>query len=155
MNSVTLIGRLTRDPDVRYGSQSQMAVARFSIAVNRPMSKNGEEQTDFPNIVCFGKTAELVERYLNKGRLVGIQGQLRTGSYVNREGVKVYTTEVYADRVEFLDKGDRQGESRSNYGGGYNQERRDYGGNGGYAQPAPEDQTPEGFTKLTDDDIPF
>ena len=81
MNNVTLIGRLTRDPDVRYTSSTQMAVARFSIAINRPTRKDGTEQTDFPNIVAFGKTAELCEKFLVKGRLVGIQGRIQTGSY--------------------------------------------------------------------------
>ena len=145
MNSVSLIGRLTRDPEVRYGAQSQTAVARFSIAINRPMGRNGEEQTDYPNIVCFGKTAELVEKYVGKGRLVGIQGRIQTGSYTNKEGQKVYTTEVVADRVEFLDRGDRaEGGSQ---------------GSMGYSAPAPEKSSgpaiPEGFSQLTDDDIPF
>ena len=159
MNSVSLIGRLTRDPEVRYGAASQTAVARFSIAIDRPAGRNGEKETDFPNIVCFGKTAELVEKYITKGRLVGIQGRIQTGSYTNRDGQKVYTTEVVADRVEFLDRGDRQSESRGGGGynqdrGGYNQDRGSYGG-GNYAQPAPADEAPEGFSKLTDDDIPF
>lgn len=145
MNSVSLIGRLTRDPDVRYGNESQTAVARFTIAVDRMPGRNGEKQTDFPSIVCFGKTAELVEKYMTKGRLVGITGRLQTGSYTNKEGQKVYTTDVVADRVEFLDRGDRQ-------------ENSGFGGNGGnYAQPAPSqsNQAPEGFTALADDELPF
>ena len=149
MNSVSLIGRLTRDPDVRYGNESQTAVARFSIAIDRMPGRNGEKQTDFPNIVCFGKTAELVEKYMTKGRLVGITGRLQTGSYTNKDGQKVFTTDVVADRVEFLDRGDRQ--ESSGFGGG------NYGG-GNYAQPAPapaQSSVPEGFTALTDDDIPF
>ena len=150
MNSVSLIGRLTRDPDVRYGNESQTAVARFSIAIDRMPGRNGEKQTDFPNIVCFGKTAELVEKYMTKGRLVVITGRLQTGSYTNKDGQKVFTTDVVADRVEFLDRGDRQ--ENSGFGGGSN-----YGG-GNYAQPAPapaQSSAPEGFTALTDDDIPF
>ena len=149
MNSVSLIGRLTRDPDVRYGNESQTAVARFSIAIDRMPGRNGEKQTDFPNIVCFGKTAELVEKYMTKGRLVGITGRLQTGSYTNKDGQKVFTTDVVADRVEFLDRGDRQ-ESSGFSGGNY--------GGGNYAQPAPapaQSSAPEGFTALTDDDIPF
>ena len=102
MNNVTLIGRLTRDPDVRYTSSTQMAVARFSIAINRPTRKDGTEQTDFPNIVAFGKTAELCEKFLVKGRLVGIQGRIQTGSY-EKNGQRIYTTDVVADRVEFLE----------------------------------------------------
>lgn len=99
MNSVNLIGRLTKDPEVRYTTDS-MAVARFSIAIDR-FSK---EETDYPNIVCFGRTAENVERFLKKGRQVGITGRLQTGSYTNKDGIKVYTTEVVAERVKFLDK---------------------------------------------------
>ena len=72
MNNVTLIGRLTRDPDVRYTSGSQMAVARFTIAIDRPTRQNGDRQTDFPSIVVFGKQAENCEKYLKKGRLVGV-----------------------------------------------------------------------------------
>ncbi len=146
MNSVSLIGRLTRDPEVRYGAASQNAVARFSIAIDRGRDRNGEDMgTDYPNIVCFGKTAELVEKYLGKGRLVGIQGRLRTGSY-EKDGRKVYTTEVYADRVEFLDRADRSGGNGGNGSSG-----------SGYSPTAApmEDQIPEGFNKLTDDDIPF
>ena len=107
MNSVSLIGRLTRDPEVRYGAASQTAVARFSIAIDRGRDRDGNDRgADYPNIVCFGKTAELVEKYLGKGRLVGITGRIQTGSY-EKDGKKVYTTEVLADRVEFLDRGDR------------------------------------------------
>ena len=144
MNSVSLIGRLTRDPDVRYGNESQTAVARFSIAIDRMPGRNGEKQTDFPNIVCFGKTAELVEKYMTKGRLVGITGRLQTGSYTNREGQKVFTTEVVADRVEFLDRGDRT--ESGNFSGGYSQPAP--------AQGSAEQTPPPGFDMLTDD-IPF
>ncbi len=90
MNQVGLIGRITKDPDVRYGAESNLAVARFSIAINRGKGKNGEDKgADFPNIVCFGKTAELVEKYVGKGRLVGISGRLTTGHY--EKAVEQYT----------------------------------------------------------------
>ena len=103
MNNVTLIGRLTRDPEVRY-TESQLAVARFSIAVD----KNGKDKgADFPSIAVFGKQAENCEKYLNKGRKVAIQGHIQTGSY-EKDGRKVYTTDVVADRVEFLEWGDRE-----------------------------------------------
>ena len=102
MNSVMLIGRLTRDPEVRYTSGSQMAVARFSIAIDRPARQGGERQTDFPTIVVFGRQAETCEKYLAKGRLVAIEGRIQTGRYQNRNGDTVYTTEVVANRVEFL-----------------------------------------------------
>lgn len=101
MNSVILIGRLTRDPEVRY-TASQMAVATFTIAIDRPVRSDGEKQTDFPRITVFGKQAENCEKYLAKGRLVGVQGRLQTGSYKNRDGATIYTTDVIADRVKFL-----------------------------------------------------
>ena len=140
MNSVSLIGRLTRDPEVRYSSGSQTAVAKFTLAVNRPFAKEGEQDADFIGITCFGKTAELVERYMSKGRQVGVTGRIQTGSY-EKDGRKVYTTDVIADRVEFLDRGNASSESSA-------------------MQPADDDpfgddQVPAGFAKLTDDDIPF
>lgn len=104
MNTVNLIGRLTKDPDVRYNDNG-MAIARFSIAINRIKKDDG---ADFPNIVAFGKTAELCEKYLAKGRLVAITGRLQTGSYTNKDGVKVYTTDVIANNVEFLEWGDKK-----------------------------------------------
>ena len=112
MNNVVIIGRLTRDPEVRY-TEAQLAIARFSLAVDRPKfgSKENQEATaDFINIVVFGKTAENVEKYLNKGNQIAIQGRLQTGSYVNKDGVKVYTTDVVADRVEFLNTKTKNGE---------------------------------------------
>lgn len=109
MNSVVLIGRLTRDPEVRYTSGTQMAVCTFTVAIDRPVKKDGEKQADFPRVICFGKQAENCERFLAKGRLVGVQGRLQTGSYTNKDGATVYTTDVVADRVEFLEWGDRQG----------------------------------------------
>lgn len=99
MNNVMLIGRLTRDPEMRYTAETQMAVTRFSIAVSRPGKDKG---ADYPNIVVFGKTAENCEKWLKKGRQVAIQGRIQTGSYEKSDGTKVYTTDVIADRVEFL-----------------------------------------------------
>ena len=128
MNTVSLVGRLTRDPEVRYTS-TQMAVARFSIAIDRPAKEGGEKQTDFPNIVVFGKQAENCERYLAKGRKVAINGRIQTGSYPDKEGRKVYTTDVVANYVEFLDSASQQ------------------------AKPEQGEQV-EGF-KQADDDIPF
>ena len=95
MNSVVLIGRLTKDPEVRYTAGT--------VAVDRPVRAGGERQTDFPRVTVFGKQAENCERYLKKGRLVGVQGRIQTGSYDKNDGTKVYTTDVVADRVEFLE----------------------------------------------------
>ena len=105
MNNVVLIGRLVRDPELRYTANGK-AVAQFSIAVNRPFSKTKE--ADFFNIVVWGKTGENCSNYLAKGRLVGVQGRLQSRSYENKAGVKKYITEVVADRVEFLEWGKKE-----------------------------------------------
>lgn len=101
MNSVILLGRLTKDPEVRY-TNSNMAVARFSLAIDRP-AKDGEKKADFPNVVVFGKQAENCERYLHKGQRAAVEGRLQTGSYERQDGSRVYTTDVVANRVEFID----------------------------------------------------
>lgn len=106
MNSVILIGRLTKDPEIRY-TQSQMVVANFTLAIDRPVKAGAEKQTDFPRVTVFGKQAENCQKYLGKGRLVAVQGRLQTGSYQNKEGVMVYTTDVVAERVQFLEWGER------------------------------------------------
>lgn len=107
INVCVLTGRLTRDPETRYTSGSQMAVTTFSIAIDRQVRQGEEKKTDYPRIIVFGKQAENCERFLKKGRLVGVQGRLQTGSYTNKDGVMVYTTDVVADRVEFLEWGDK------------------------------------------------
>ena len=99
MNSVVLIGRLTRDPELRY-TTSQMAVATFSLAIDRPVRAGKERETDFPRVTVFGKQAENCEKYLAKGRMAAVQGRLQTGSYTNKDGATVYTTDVVADRVD-------------------------------------------------------
>lgn len=130
MNNVCLIGRLTRDPEVKYTAESQMAVAKFSLAIDDGYGE--KKKTNFPSIVAFGKTAESCEKFLSKGKLVCIQGKLQTGKYKNKEGATVYTTDVVADRVEFLEWGDKKE---------------------GSAQQDP--QIPDGFEAVDDDDILF
>lgn len=110
MNSVALIGRLTRDPETRTMTDGT-AICKFSIAIDRM-----KEGTDFPNIVCFGKTAENVQRYIGKGRLVGVTGRLQTGSYTKDDGTKVYTTDVVANNVQFLDRAPEQDNQGFNQG---------------------------------------
>ena len=133
MNNVVLIGRLTRDPEVRY-TEAQLAVARFSIAINRVPGRDGQDRgADFPNIVVFGKQAENCERFLTKGRQVCIQGHIQTGSYTNKDGNKVYTTDVVADRVEFLEWGDRPA-------------------TGGQVSSSAAPGVPEGFEAIDDDE---
>lgn len=104
MNSVHLIGRLTRDPELRYTAGTQTAVATFALAIDRYAKQGEEKKADFPNIIVFGKTAENCEKYLKKGMLAGVEGRLQTGSYKNKNGETVYTTDVIADKVEFLEK---------------------------------------------------
>ncbi len=152
MNSVALIGRLTRDPEVRY-TGDQMAIATFSIAIDRPPKKDGTRETDFPRITVFGRQAETCERFLRKGRLVAITGRIQTGSYVNRNGDKVYTTDVVADRVEFLDRGDRDNNASQ---GGYDNYGQNQGNNYGAGQSfSSPSGIPAGFEAINDDDIPF
>ena len=103
MNSVFLIGRLTKDPEVRYTS-SQMAVCNLLVAVDRPVKQGAEKQADFPRVICFGKTAESCGQYLAKGSMLAVHGYLQTGSYMNKNGDTVYTTDVVANRIEFLEK---------------------------------------------------
>lgn len=154
MNSVVLIGRLTRDPETRYTSGSQMAVCSFTIAIDRVTRQGEEKKTDFPRITVFGKQAENCERFLKKGRLVGVQGRLQTGSYTNKDGATVYTTDVVADRVEFLEWGDRQ-TSSDGFGQQSYAPREAAPQSAPEAQPEPQDDfAPEGFTAI-EEDIPF
>lgn len=151
MNSVVLIGRLTRDPEIRYTASTQMAVASFTVAIDRPVRAGGEKQTDFPRVTVFGKQAENCERYLAKGRLVGIQGRLQTGSYQNKDGVTVYTTDVVADRVEFLEWGDRP--SAGNGGGNFAPRQNTSSNSNPFGGGMPEEM-PDSFQAI-DEDVPF
>lgn len=139
MNNVELIGRLTKDPEVRYTSGSQMAVATFSLAIDRPPDRDGKKQTDFPRVIVFGKQAENCEKYLKKGRMVAIQGHIQTGSYQNKNGDTIYTTDVVANRIEFIDWG--------------NQNQQQEHAPSEPAQEAPEEQQ-DSFEAI-DDDVPF
>ena len=147
MNKVILMGRLTRDPEVRYsqGGDGQLAIARYSLAVDRRFNRNNSEQnTDFINWVAFGKTAEFAEKYYHKGIKVAIVGRIQSGSYTNKEGQKVYTTEVVVEEQEFAEsKNASQGSGSGDYSGGSSR-----GGS------EPEDgfmNIPEGI----DDEVPF
>lgn len=104
MNKVILVGRLTRDPDVRYtGEGNSMAVARYTLAVDRRFKREGEPTADFINCVAFGKSAEFVDKYLHKGTKMVVSGRLQTGSYTNKDGQKVYTTDVIIEEQEFAE----------------------------------------------------
>ncbi len=131
MNNVSLIGNLTRDPEIRWSSD--LAVARFSIAINRGKDKNGNDKgADYPNIVVFGKQAENCEKYLSKGKKVSVTGHIKTGSY-EKDGRKVYTTDVIADRIEFLTPLNQDATAPQSY----------------------DSDVPQGFEAIDDEDIPF
>lgn len=119
MNKVILMGRLTRDPEVRYTcGENQMAIARYTLAVDRKFNRNGEEQnTDFIGCVAFGRSGEFAEKYFRKGIKIAITGRIQTGSYTNKEGQKVYTTEVVVEEQEFAESKNASG-VRENAGGG-------------------------------------
>lgn len=169
MNSVILIGNLTRDPELRYSTGgNQTAFCRFSVAVNdrrrNPQTGEWEDVPSYPNVVVFGRQAENCDRYLKKGSKVAVQGRIQTGSYVNKDGNKVYTTDIVANHVEFLTpKGDGGFGGRGGYGqdfgqggfggqggygqggqSGYGQGGQDFGGQGGYGQPQ-QNQPQQGF----------
>jgi len=99
MNNVSLIGRLTKDPELRFTSGDGSAVCRFTLAVNRQFKK---DEADFINCVAFGKTAEIINQYVTKGRQLGIQGSIRTGSYDAKDGTKRYTTDIVVNNITFI-----------------------------------------------------
>ena len=104
MNKVILMGRLTRDPEVRYTSgETSLAIAKYTLAVDRKIRKDGDATADFIPCVVFGRSAEFVEKYFRKGLKIAIVGHIQTGSYTNRDGQKVYTTEVVVEDQEFAE----------------------------------------------------
>lgn len=132
MNQVTLIGRLTKDPEIRYSSgEKQTAIASFTVAVNR--ATKGE--ADFIGCKAFGKTAELIEKYFHKGQRIALNGRIQTGSYKNKDGNTVYTTDVIVSNVEFIDSKNEESSAPKNDG--------------------IEPMIPEGFMKIEEDDLPF
>jgi len=117
MNKAILMGRLTRDPEVRYTQgENQMAIARYTLAVDRRFNRNGDENTaDFISCVAFGKAGEFAERYFRKGTKIAVTGRIQTGSYTNKDGVKVYTTDVVVEEQEFAESKNSNGGSSDNY----------------------------------------
>ncbi len=125
MNKVILMGRLTRDPEVRYSQgESPMAIARYTLAVDRRFGRNNDDATaDFIGCVAFGKAGEFAEKYFRKGTKVAITGRIQTGSYTNKDGVKVYTTDVVVEDQEFAESKNSAGTDggfagNSNFSGG-------------------------------------
>ena len=148
MNRVILMGRLTRDPDVRYTQgDNPMAVARYTLAVDRRTAKSSDGQNaDFISCVAFGRSAEFAEKYLHQGTKIAITGRIQTGSYTNRDGQKVYTTDVVVEDQEFAEsKASASQNSGSNYGGynNYSQEPRQ-------SAPARSSSIGDGFMNIPD-----
>ena len=158
MNSVILIGRLARDPELSYTANTQTAMCRFTIAVDRPRRQGEDQGADFIRITVWGRQAETCDRYLSKGRQVAVMGRIQTGSYKNREGVTVYTTDVVADRVEFLGEGRRDTfASRDTFTGRepiFGSEPQDAGFSAPAEPLAGFDDMPDTF-QAAEDDIPF
>ena len=141
LNKVLLMGRLTRDPEVRYTSNNNTLVCSFSIAVNRRFKAEGQPDADFINIVAWSKTGEFCSKYFTKGQQVAVCGRIQTRNYDDKDGKKVYVTEIIAEEAYFADTR-RDGESNPF---------------GGPATGATFDATtaPNDFTQVTDDDLPF
>ena len=147
MNKVILMGRLTRDPEVRYSQgERPVAVARYTLAVNRTFKRAGEPDADFINCVTFGRSAEFAERYFRQGIRIVVSGRIQTGSYTNRDGVKVYTTDVIVEDQEFAESKAACEQSAASYGA-----RQE-------AAPAPSAPVGDGFMNIPDgldEELPF
>ena len=145
MNKVILMGRLTRDPEIRYSQgNDQMAIARYTLAVERRYNRNAEQTADFINCVAFGRLAEVAEKYFHRGTKLAVTGRIQTGSYTNKDGNKVYTTDVVIEDQEFAES---KGSSSSD-GGSYQPAGR----------PSPANASAEGFMSIPEgieDDLPF
>ncbi len=153
MNKVILMGRLTRDPEVRYSQgANQTAVARFSVAVDRRFKRDGEPDADFFNCTCFGKQAEFVERYLHKGTKILLSGRVQNDNYTNKDGQMVYSVRIMVDEIEFAESKNSAGNDGGYNNGGYNN-----GGFGGNNAPAASGAG-EGFMNIPDgidEELPF
>ena len=147
MNKVVLVGRLTRDPEVRYSQgDSATAVARYTLAVDRRFKRDNEPTADFIPCVVFGRSGEFAEKYFRQGMRVSISGRIQTGSYTNKDGVKVYTTEVIVEDQEFAES---RAESEANRGSSFHQAA---------PSPSPSVDAGDGFMNIPDgidEELPF
>lgn len=140
------MGRLTRDPEVRYGGANNTATARYTLAVDRKFKRDGEQTADFIPCICFGKSAEFVEKYFRQGMRVTVCGRIQTGSYTNQNGQKVYTTDVVVEEQEFAES---KNSSQNNAGSSNNQQA---------PQPVPQPSSADGFMNIPpglDEELPF
>lgn len=153
MNKVILMGRLTRDPEVRYSQgANQTAVARFSIAVDRRFKREGEPDADFFNCTAFGRQAEFIERYLHKGTKVVLSGRIQNDNYTNKDGQMVYSVRVMVDEIEFAESKNAASQNEAGFGG--------FGNNNGFAGSAAPAATGagDGFMNIPDgidEELPF
>ncbi|MDO4285572.1 MAG: single-stranded DNA-binding protein [Eubacteriales bacterium] len=156
MNKVVLMGRLTRNPDIRYTQGAEpMCIARYTLAVDRRGGKEGGQSADFIGCVAFGKTGEVAEKYLSKGTKLLISGRIQTGSYTNRDGVKVYTTDVVVESQEFVESRASAG-AASEPAGGYGNDNMGAGREGDYSRHL--SVTGDGFMNIPDgidEELPF
>ena len=147
MNKVILMGRLTRDPEVRYSQGEQAtAIARYTLAVDRRFRRDGEASADFISCVSFGRTAEFAEKYFRQGLKIAVTGRIQTGSYTNKDGVKVYTTEVIVEEQEFAES---RAEAEANRASFQRQSA---------PSPAPSADAGDGFMNIPDgidEELPF
>ena len=148
MNKVILMGRLTRDPNVRYtqqnSSQESMCVARYTLAVDRRGARDGQQSADFISCVAFGKNGEFAEKYFRQGLKIAVTGRIQTGSYTNRDGVKVYTTEVVVEEQEFAESKNASSANTQSYQAA--------------PAPAPSADAGDGFMNIPDgieEELPF
>ena len=169
MNSVCLVGRLTRDPELRY-TTSGMAVVRFTLAVDRRMSKGrrmeaeakNQPTADFISCTAWGKTAETISNYVFKGQRLGVEGRIQTGSY-EKDGQRIYTTDVIVNNMEFLEAAPQGGGMRMNQNQGYGQGPVNSAYNNNVSQGPqdnfgvnnPQDSIDDGFFPINNEDIPF
>lgn len=150
MNKVLLMGRLTRDPEVRYSQgENATVIARYTLAVDRRFKKDGEQTADFVSCVAFGRAAEFAEKYFYKGIKIAVSGRIQTGSYTNREGQKVYTTDVVIEEQEFAEsKAASQGNAGESSGGASKPR--------GNQRPAQPEVDEDGFMNIPDEEeLPF
>ncbi|MBE5863995.1 MAG: single-stranded DNA-binding protein [Lachnospiraceae bacterium] len=157
MNKVILMGRLTRDPEVRYSQgATPTAVARFSVAVDRRFKRDGEPDADFFNCTCFGKQGEFVEKYLRKGTKVVLSGRIQNDNYTNKDGQQVYSVRIMVDEIEFAESKNAAGNGDGGYSNnGSNYGNNNYGGNRSQAAPS---GAGDGFMNIPDgidEELPF
>ena len=153
MNRVVLMGRLTRDPEIRYSNgENALAIARFTLAVGRRFNRRDDQTADFITCKAFGKQAEFAERFLHQGIKVAASGRIETGSYTNRDGQKVYTTEVILDEIEFAESKAANEAARGSMGGGYQSAPAPA------PMPGPMGAAGDGFMNISDgidEELPF